>query len=64
MKVVVDLNQCESNALCVGAAPEVFELGDDDQLRVLVEHPGPELHDRVRQAARLCPKQAISLLDD
>ena len=24
MRIVVDYAQCESNALCVGAAPEVF----------------------------------------
>jgi ferredoxin len=64
MRVIVDLAQCESNGLCVGAAPEVFELGDDDRLTLLQEHVSPELESRVLDAVRLCPKQAISTEDD
>lgn len=41
-RVVVNLNLCESNALCMGVAPDVFEVGDDDLLRVLDEHPGDD----------------------
>lgn len=63
MRVVVDLTQCESNALCMGVAPEVFELGDDDQLRILQEEPPEELREKVAEAVRLCPKQAISIQD-
>jgi len=40
MRVVVDYSLCESNALCVGAAPEVFAMSDDDTLLVLDEEPG------------------------
>src|SRR3546814_10253154 len=29
MRVVVDFDLCESNALCMAAAPEVFEVRDD-----------------------------------
>jgi ferredoxin len=61
MRVVVDLSQCESNALCMAVAPEVFQLDDDDELHVLLEEPPPELLERVEQAIRTCPKQAISL---
>ena len=61
MKVVVDFDLCESNALCMGAAPEVFEVRDDDFLYVLNENPGEELRAKVEEAGRLCPKQAISI---
>lgn len=61
MKVVVDFDLCESNAICMGIAPEVFEVRDDDFLYVLDENPPPELHDRVRESAERCPKQAITL---
>jgi len=63
MRVVVDFDLCESNAVCMGIAPEVFEVRDDDYLYVLQEEPPAELHDRVREAASRCPKQAISLED-
>ena len=61
MKVIVDFDLCESNAICMAAAPEVFEVRDDDFLYVLNENPGAELHDKVREAAERCPKQAITL---
>ena len=61
MRVEVDYDQCESNALCMGAAPEVFEVRDDDFLYLLIEEPDEELHDRVRQAERMCPKGAITV---
>ncbi len=62
MRVSVDFDLCESNALCMGAAPEVFEVRDDNFLYVLNETPGPELIGQVEEAVRLCPKQAISLV--
>ncbi len=61
MRVVVDYDLCESNALCMAAAPEVFEVRDDDFLYVLQDEPGPELHERVRAAVARCPKQAITI---
>ena len=45
------------------AAPEVFKLHDDDTLEVLNENPSPELRAKLEKAVRLCPKQAIKLVD-
>lgn len=64
MRVIVDYDQCESNALCMGAAPAVFEVRDDDVLYVLQAEPGEELWDQVRAAARACPKTAITVVDE
>jgi ferredoxin len=61
MRVVVDYDLCESNALCMAAAPEVFEVRDDDFLYVLQDEPSEELRERVEEAVRRCPKQAITL---
>jgi ferredoxin len=63
MRVVVDFDLCESNALCMDAAPEVFEVRDDDFLYVLQENPDEALRAKVEQAARVCPKQAIKIED-
>jgi ferredoxin len=63
MKVVVNYDLCESNAVCMGIAPEVFEVRDDDFLYVLQENPPEELRDKVAEAARRCPKQAITIED-
>jgi ferredoxin len=64
MRVVVNYELCESNALCAGIAPEVFEVRDDDLLYVLNEAPGEDLRVRIEEAVRLCPKRAISIEED
>jgi len=61
MRVVVDFDLCESNAVCMGIAPEVFEVRDDDFLYVLQEEPDESLRSKVEEAVARCPKQAISL---
>jgi ferredoxin len=61
MRVNVDFDLCESNAVCMGIVPEVFEVRDDDFLYVLQEEPGEEWRDKVEEAARMCPKQAIKV---
>jgi ferredoxin len=61
VKVVVNFDLCESNALCMEVAPEVFEVRDDDFLYVLQEEPPEELRAKVQEAVRRCPKQAISI---
>ncbi len=63
MKIVVDYDLCEANALCMEAAPEVFRVEEDDTLTVIIEEPGEELRAKVEEAARLCPRQAITLLE-
>ena len=61
MRVVVDYDLCESNAICMGIAPEVFEVRDDDNLYLLQEEPPEELRGKVEEAVRRCPKQAITI---
>ena len=61
MRVVVDYDLCESNALCMAAAPEVFEVRDDDFLYVLQEEPDESLRAKVEESVARCPKQAISV---
>jgi ferredoxin len=64
MKVVGNWDLCESHARCMRAAPEVFEVREDDNLYVLNENPGEELREKVEAAVRLCPKQALSLEEE
>ncbi len=61
MKVNVDFDLCESNAVCMGILPEVFEVRDDDFLYVLNENPPEELRPKLEECVRSCPRQAISI---
>lgn len=63
-KIHVDFEICESNAVCMGIIPEVFDLDDQDYLHVLQEEVTPENEEQVREAVRQCPRQAISIDDD
>lgn len=60
MKVVVNEDLCEGHGKCELAAPEVFELRDDDLSHVLIDDVPEELAPKVERAIRLCPRQAIA----
>ncbi len=64
MKVTVDLQLCEGNARCMEAAPEVFEVRDDDKAHLLTDHPPESLREKVKLAVRMCPRQAITLTEE
>jgi ferredoxin len=62
-KVEVDFGLCESNGVCMGIIPEVFQLEDDDTLTILQDEVTPENEAQVRDAVRQCPRQAISIIE-
>lgn len=64
MKVVVDFDLCESNAICMGIAPEVFEVREDDFLYILDENPPESMRPQLEEAVQACPRAAIKLVDD
>jgi ferredoxin len=63
MRVTVDIDLCEANAVCSGLVPEVFSVDESDELTILVSEIPPQLADGVRQAVRSCPKMALTLED-
>ncbi len=64
MRVAVDFDTCQSNAVCMSVAPEVFEVRSDGFLYVLDEHPADSLRANVEEAAELCPTQSITIEED
>jgi ferredoxin len=64
MKVIVDFDHCELHGECLMAAPQVFDIGDDDTV-VRVLKPEPDEKDRaaVQEAALMCPLAAIRIED-
>ena len=61
MRVEVDRDACEANAICAGLVPEVFQVDDEDVLHITAGDVPPALADAVRHAVRSCPKAALSL---
>lgn len=63
MRVVVDRDRCEGNAVCVGIAPGLFELDDDDYVMV-TKDPIPAADEAsAEQAIAECPRAALSRRD-
>ncbi|MBX5485798.1 MAG: ferredoxin [Mycolicibacterium hassiacum] len=63
MRVVVDRDRCEGNAICVKYAPDVFALDDDEYSVVLTDPVPPELEEDARRAVDECPRAAIKRID-
>lgn len=57
-KPVVDKETCQGHAVCVGIAPEVFEL--DSQGKSEVKDPEGADETTIQQAIDGCPVDAIS----
>ena len=58
-KVQADFDLCESNAICTGLAPDVFEL-DDDEKAIVIDPNGASKDDLI-DAAWNCPVTAITI---
>jgi ferredoxin len=61
MKVTVNSDLCEANAVCVRCSPEVFRLEEDDTLTILLDEIPEAQRSGVERAVRGCPRQAIAL---
>ena len=64
MRVIVDPDLCEANALCVAEAPDVFDLSDDEVVDIVPPEPPPGMETAVADAVTACPKQALRMITD
>jgi len=63
MRVVVDRDRCEGNAICVGIAPELFQLDDDEYAHVTADPIPADKEALAAQAIADCPRAALSRRD-
>jgi ferredoxin len=63
LSIFVDRDLCEGNGVCCIAAPEVFDIGADDELQVKEPQPTAAHVSQVEEAVRRCPKGALALRD-
>ena len=61
MKTKVDEDLCTSCEDCANAAPEVFEMNDEEIAIVKVDVVPADKEEAVRQTAEECPADAISV---
>jgi len=60
-QIRIDRSLCTGYAECVGIAPDVFKLGDDN-ISVVMDAEGAD-DETVLDAARACPVDAITVID-
>lgn len=60
-QVAVDYDLCEANGICVGIAPEVFDLDEDDNLHLLKSEVAAGSESRIMQAVDSCPRNALRI---
>ncbi len=61
MKIKVDAKLCELHGQCAFVAPELFRI-DGENLVHEESVPAP-LEQKARNAAKVCPQQAITVTD-
>jgi ferredoxin len=64
MKIEVDWELCEANAICQRVAPEVFKVDEQDVMHLLLEKPPESLREKLQIAVKRCPRRALKLVED
>lgn len=64
MRIEVDLGLCQGHGVCESEAPDVFQVSKDNVVELLDPSPPADLYAAAREAAKHCPTQAISILDE
>ena len=60
MEVRVDLDRCEANGVCVGIAPDIFDLDDNEELVISSVRPPEDRWEDVRSAIAQGPRAALT----
>jgi 3-phenylpropionate/trans-cinnamate dioxygenase ferredoxin reductase subunit len=63
MQIRANMRLCDGFANCVAAAPDLFDLNDDDKVIVLKHEVNGTERSRVEEAIRSCPVSALSIGD-
>ena len=63
MKLVVDYDLCEANAVCVKTAPDMFRVDEQDKLHLLVTDVDEAHMEKAKAAVRRCPRRALTLVE-
>jgi ferredoxin len=59
MHVHVDRDRCEGNAVCVGIAPDLFDLDDEDYAVMKVDEIPADQEELAEQSIAECPRAAL-----
>jgi ferredoxin len=63
VRVEVDRDRCEGNAVCLGIAPDLFDLDDEDYAVVKLDPVPADQEQLAEQSIQECPRAALTRKD-
>lgn len=63
VRVIVDHDRCEGNAVCLGIAPDIFDLDEEDYAVVKTDPIPADQEALAEQAIAECPRAALTRED-
>ena len=63
MRIVLDTALCSSFGMCVSLAPDLFEIGDETHVTLIMAEPPAPRYEAAEDACSACPKQALSVVE-
>jgi ferredoxin len=61
VRIVVDRELCESLGVCVSLRPDVFEIDEDDTMKVLLDVQPESLRSELETVVASCPRTALRI---
>jgi ferredoxin len=61
VKVSVDRDLCITSGMCTSIAPEIFQIGEDGLMHILMEDLPPDSAEKAENAVLCCPVEALSV---
>jgi ferredoxin len=59
VRVEVDRDRCEGNAVCQGIAPDLFDLDDEDYAVVKLDPVPDDRQEAAERSIQECPRAAL-----
>ena len=59
--ISIDRQLCQGHAVCMGEAPELFQVDDKGFSHIMQEKPDISLLEKAKRAEQFCPNQAITI---
>jgi ferredoxin len=61
MRITVDTDRCTGHGVCESIRDDVFEVGDDGMVHLLITDLSEDMRPQLEEAVAECPTQALSL---
>jgi ferredoxin len=61
MRIIVDTDQCTGHGICESLASDIFEVGSDGMVHLLIDDVSEDRRSIVESAVAECPTQSLRI---